>query len=108
MRNIIRNVAFAAVLAALPGIVWAQESITARSAVADLDELKKTVEIPEFRIGGTYDLSDPASWENGAPDGVTLESLGAAPLKVSYIDMGTPITNEAGEITNASVISSYY
>lgn len=84
------------------------EPITARSAVASLDSLKLTVEIPDFRIGGTYDLTDRASWENGAPDGVTLESLGAKPLKVSYIAMGTPERDANGEITNAIVISSFY
>lgn len=90
------------------GAVTAQEAITARSAVADLDGLKQTVEIPEFRLGGTYDMADPASWENGAPDGVTLESLDSGPLKASYIAVGTPETDENGQITNAIVISSYY
>ena len=105
-----RPLALAAAMMAAPFATWAQDTapITPRSAVADLDSLKKTVEIPEFRIGGSYDLSDPASWENGAPDGVTLESLGASPMKVSYIDMGTPEFNEDGEIINAIVISSYY
>jgi hypothetical protein len=42
------------------------------------DELKKTVEIANFRLGGKYDLSDPSKWENGGEGGVTLESLGAA------------------------------
>ena len=84
------------------------EPITARSAVAGLDALKQTVEIPEFRIGGSYDLSDPASWARGAPDGVTLESLGAAPLRVSYIAVGTPQRGEDGKINNAIVISSFY
>ncbi|WP_198666237.1 alpha/beta fold hydrolase [Tropicimonas sp. IMCC34043] len=82
--------------------------ITPRSAVADLDGLKVTVEVPEFRIGGHYDLSDPAAWENGAPGGVTLESLGGDPMKVSYIAMGTPETDESGKIVNAIVISSFY
>jgi len=88
----------------------AQEAtpITARSAVADLDSLKITVEIPDFRIGGSYDLADRAAWEDGAPDGVTLESLGAAPLRTSYIATGTPQTGEDGRINNAILISSYY
>jgi pimeloyl-ACP methyl ester carboxylesterase len=82
--------------------------ITARSAVADLDGLKTTVEIPDFRIGGTYDLGNRAAWENGGEGGVTLESLGAGPLRTSYIAVGTPQTDEEGKIVNAIVISSYY
>ena len=85
-----------------------QTPITARSAVADLDSLKTTVEIPDFRIGGSYDIATPEAWANGAPDGVSLESLGAAPLRSSYIAMGTPETDENGEIVNAILISSYY
>ena len=107
----IRLALAAVVFAAAPGMLvcaWAAESITPRSSVAELDSLKVTVEIPDFRIGGHYDLTDPASWENGAPDGVTLESLGAAPMKVSYIAMGTPERDAEGRITNAIVISSFY
>ena len=104
-----RAVAFAALLI-LPVGALAQtaEPLTARSAVAGLDELKKTVEIPEFRVGGNYDLSAPETWANGAPDGVTLESLGAKPLRSSYIAVGTPHRGEDGKIDNAIVISSFY
>ncbi|MCV6596675.1 MAG: alpha/beta hydrolase, partial [Mangrovicoccus sp.] len=99
----------AALLATTPlGGAMALEALTPRSAVADLDAQKITVEIPDFRLGGTYDLSDPASFENGAPDGESLESLGAGPLKGAYIAVGTPKTDENGQIINAIVISSYY
>ncbi|WP_297975895.1 alpha/beta hydrolase, partial [uncultured Amaricoccus sp.] len=109
MLKVIRLVAVAALLS-LPGVLAAQdrEPITARSAVADLDNLKQTVEIPDFRIGGTYDLDTPDAWANGGADGVTLESLGAGPMKSSYIAVGTPQTGEDGKINNAIVISSYY
>jgi homoserine O-acetyltransferase len=82
--------------------------ITPRSAVPKHDGVKKTVEIPNFRIGGKYDFDDPASYEHGGVGGVTLESLGAGPLKLSYIDVGTPKKNDKGEIINAVVINSYY
>jgi homoserine acetyltransferase len=72
------------------------------------DELKKTVEIANFRLGGKYDLSDPSKWENGGEGGVTLESLGGGKLHTSYIAVGTPRRNVAGEITNAVIINSYY
>ncbi|MGV6872252.1 alpha/beta hydrolase [Pseudochelatococcus sp. B33] len=82
--------------------------ITARSAVAAHDALKQTAVLPDFRIGGTYDLDDPASWENGGVGGVTLESLGADPLRLGYIALGTPKTDAEGRIINAVVIPSFY
>lgn len=85
-----------------------REPITGRSAVPALDDLKYSVEIPDFRLGGTYDLADPGAWEKGAPDGVTLESLGAGPLRGAYIAMGAPHRGADGKIDNAIVISSFY
>ncbi|MBP7001782.1 alpha/beta hydrolase [Amaricoccus sp.] len=90
------------------GAQQAKEPITARSAVAALDDLKKTVEIADFRIGGSYDLANPEAWANGAPDGKTLESLDAGPLKTAYIAVGTPHEGPDGKIDNAIVISSFY
>lgn len=85
------------------------EAFTPASSVPTLAPLKKYYDIPDFRIGGTYDLTaDPETWRNGGEGGVTLESLGAGPLKTAYIDMGTPIRNEAGEIINAIVVSPHY
>ena len=79
------------------------EAFTPASSTPTLASLKKFYDIPNFRIGGTYDLTaDPETWRNGGQGGVTLESLGAGPLKTAYIDVGTPIRNEAGEIINAS------
>ena len=86
----------------------AAESFTRRSSQMQHDELKKTVEIANFRLGGKYDLSDPSKWENGGEGGVTLESLGAGKLHTAYIAVGTPRRNAAGEITNAVIINSYY
>ncbi|MCF8176784.1 MAG: hypothetical protein K9K30_16230, partial [Burkholderiaceae bacterium] len=74
-----------------------------------LDHVKHYYAIPEFRLGGTYDLyADPASWHNGGEGGTTLESLGSEPLRVAYIAVGTPKRNDAGEIINAVVINTFY
>ena len=61
MLGVVRFLAVAMIVASPGAWAVAQEStpITARSAVADLDNLKQTVEIPEFRIGGSYDLDTP-------------------------------------------------
>jgi hypothetical protein len=69
---------------------------------------KLTYEVPNFRIGGKYDLAQPAAWADGGVGGTTLESLGAKPARTSYIAMGTPKRNAKGEIVNAIVINSYY
>ncbi|MGH8675702.1 MAG: hypothetical protein ACREVG_15495, partial [Burkholderiales bacterium] len=84
------------------------EPITRQAPTASLASLKQYYEIPNFRIGGKYDLDRPESWALGGAGGVTLESLGAKPLKVGYIALGTPKRNPKGEITNAIVISSFY
>jgi len=90
--------------AAGPDTTW-----TPASGVDALDSLKKYYEIPDFRIGGTYDLdADPETWRNGGEGGTTLESLGSRPLRTAYIDVGTPIRNESGEIINAVIVSPYY
>ena len=86
----------------------AQQPLTARSVVAAQDKLKQTYEVKNFRIGGSYDLADAKSWENGAQGGKTLESLGAAPARTSYIAVGTPKRDAKGEITNAIVVNAYY
>ena len=88
--------------------IAAADSFTRRSSQMKFDELKKTVEIADFRLGGKYDLSDPSKWENGGEGGVTLELLGAGKLHTAYIAVGTPRRNAAGEITNAVIINSYY
>ncbi|HTP94786.1 MAG TPA: alpha/beta hydrolase [Burkholderiales bacterium] len=90
------------------GAAFAQEPVTARSVVAKLDALKQTYAVPNFRIGGKYDLSRPTTWANGGEGGVTLESLGAKPAHTAYIAVGTPKRNAKGEIVNAIVINSYY
>jgi homoserine O-acetyltransferase len=89
-------------------VAGAAEPITRRAAVPPLASLKQYHEIPDFRIGGRYDLDRPEAWQRGGEGGVTLESLGAGPLRVAYIAVGTPRRNAAGEITNAVVVSSYY
>src|SRR5258708_15691713 len=79
-----------------------------RSSQVQHDGLKQYYEIPNFRLGGKYDLADPSKWEFGGEGGATLESLGAGKLRTAYIAVGNPRRNAAGEITNAVVISSYY
>ncbi len=84
-------------------------AFTPASSTPTLASLKKFYDIPNFRIGGTYDLTaDPQTWRDGGQGGVTLESLGAGPLKTAYIDVGTPIRNEAGQIVNAVIVSPHY
>ena len=84
------------------------QPFTRRSSQIQHDGLKKYYEIPNFRLGGKYDLNDPSSWESGGKGGVTLESLGGGKLRTAYIAIGSPRRNAAGEITNAVVINSYY
>ncbi len=99
-------IALAALLAA--GSAGAQQPVTPRSVVAALDGRKLSYEVPNFRIGGKYDLAQPAGWAAGGVGGTTLESLGAKPARTGYIAMGTPRRDAKGEIVNAIVINSYY
>ena len=98
----------------LPGAAaWAAEAgkatLTPPSMVMTQNHLKQYYEIPNFRLGGKYNLdADPETWRNGGEGGVTLESLGAPPLKVGYIAVGTPKRNEKGEIINAVIINTFY
>jgi pimeloyl-ACP methyl ester carboxylesterase len=86
----------------------AEPPFTRRSSQQQHDALKKYYEIPNFRLGGRYDLANPSSWESGGEGGTALESLGAGKLRTAYIAVGTPRRNAAGEITNAVVVNSYY
>ncbi|MBK9594861.1 MAG: hypothetical protein IPO57_05700 [Rhodocyclales bacterium] len=98
----------------LPVAGWAFDkskihAITPPSAAMNQDHLKLYYEIPNFRIGGKYNLdANPETWRDGGEGGTTLESLGAPPLKVGYIAVGTPKSNDRGEITNAVIINTYY
>jgi homoserine acetyltransferase len=86
----------------------ASQPVTARCGVEGLSHLKSFYPIPDFRIGGTYDLDDPSSWESGGTDGVTLESLGEAPLRTACITAGTPHRDADGYIDNAVLFSPFY
>jgi len=97
-----------AVLLITVSSAFADPPFTRRSSQQQHDALKKYYEIPNFRLGGRYDLANPASWEFGGEGGKTLESLGAGKLRTAYIAVGTPRRNDAGEITNAVVVNSYY
>jgi homoserine O-acetyltransferase len=94
-------------LFALSACVRAEE-ITRLSGVAELAHLKNYYEVPGFKIGGSYSLGEPASYELGGQGGLTLESHGAGPLRTAYIAVGTPQRNANGEIVNAVIISPYY
>jgi homoserine acetyltransferase len=84
-------------------------SLTPNSSIEAQDKLKQYFTIANFRIGGTYNLdADPETWRNGGEGGTTLESLGAAPLRVAYISVGTPQRNAKGEIVNAIIINTFY
>ncbi|WP_408647678.1 alpha/beta hydrolase [Xanthobacter dioxanivorans] len=82
--------------------------ITGACSQERLCQLKRFYEVPNFRIGGTYELSAPDKWAQGGEGGTTLESLGAGPLKTAYIALGTPVRNAAGEITNAVIVNAFY
>ena len=84
------------------------EPITRLSGVPALEALKKYYVLPNFVIGGKYDLKNESSFESGGADGVTLESLGRKPLRLSYIAVGTPKRDKNGKIVNAVIISTYY
>jgi len=100
-------VVFIFLLAAI-SVASADPPFTRRSSQVQHDGLKQYYEIPNFRLGGKYDLDNPSKWVDGGEGGVTLESLGGGKLRTAYIAVGTPKKNAAGEITNAVVINSYY
>ena len=107
-RRFLHGLASALMMLALAVAAHAEQPLTPRSVVPALDPLKKTYEVKDFRIGGSYDLANPKSWDNGAEGGTTLESLGAGPARTAYIAVGTPKRNGNGDIVNAIVINSYY
>jgi len=87
----------------------AKAVVTPNSNVPDQDKHKRYYTIPNFRLGGKYDLdARPETWRNGGAGGTTLESLGSGPLQVAYIAVGTPKRNDMGEIINAVVVSTFY
>ncbi|MGO9118712.1 MAG: hypothetical protein ACLQPD_14035 [Desulfomonilaceae bacterium] len=84
------------------------QPVTALSGVKSLDHLKGFYTIPDFKIGGTYEIGNTSQYEFGAPDGTTLESLRAGPLRTAYIAVGAPQRDAEGRITNAIIISCYH
>ncbi|MBU2548829.1 MAG: alpha/beta fold hydrolase [Proteobacteria bacterium] len=83
-------------------------SATADSLVPALGHLKKFHHLPGFRIGGTYEPGREEAYERGGAGGTTLESLGAEPLRLAYIEAGTPRRDEQGRIINAVIVNPYY
>ena len=50
----------------------ATSKFTPNSNIAELDNLKQYYFIPNFRIGGSYNLdADPETWRNGGEGGTT-------------------------------------
>ena len=86
----------------------ARPVITRLSAVPALGGKKQFHTIRNFKLGGHYEPGGKETYESGGQGGVTLESLGYGPLRTAYIAVGTPKRNQAGKITNAIVINSYY
>lgn len=84
------------------------KSITRLSGIPELEVLKEYYSVPNFKIGGTYEFGNEASYEFGGKGGVTLESLGQKPLRTSYIAMGTPKRDANGKIINAVIFNPYY
>jgi homoserine acetyltransferase len=110
VKTIFKLVAAAALLS-LANAVFAQTMrITGDCALpaGEICDLKKFYSIPNFKIGGKYDLDRPDSWAFGGEGGTTLESLGMPPLRVAYIATGTPKRNDKGQIINAILVSCYY
>lgn len=83
-------------------------SFTRTSGIEALEPLKQYYPVPDFKIGGTYEFGNEAAYEFGGSGGVTLESLGSAPLRTAYIAVGTPRKDAKGEIINAVIINPYY
>jgi homoserine O-acetyltransferase len=86
----------------------AAKRITPLSGIPPLQELKQFYHVPNFKIGGTYELGNEAAYEFGGKGGTTLESLRQKPLRTAYIAVGTPKTDADGKIINAVIISPYY
>ncbi len=107
IRSRLFSALFVLVLIAAAASAYA-EPITRLSGVPDLESLKKYYSVPNFVIGGKYDLGKEAKFELGGAGGATLESLGREPLRLSYIAVGTPERDKDGKIVNAVIISSYY
>jgi homoserine acetyltransferase len=84
------------------------KSITRSSGIEALHSLKKFYSVPNFKIGGKYEIGNEAAYEFGGNGGITLESLGQEPLRVAYIATGAPKRDANGKITNAVIISPYY
>src|SRR5437899_12041707 len=108
--GVVRSVVLVGTLIVATGPLQAQpsEPVTARAGVASLASLKQYHEVPNFRLGGNYNLDSRDSWANGGEGGTTLESLGAGPLRLSYIALGTPKRNDSGEIDTVIVVHAQY
>ena len=72
-------------------------SLTRASGIEGLNSLKQFYTVPNFKIGGTYEFGKEAAYEWGGSGGVTLESLGSAPLQTAYIAVGTPSEGRSRE-----------
>lgn len=82
----------------------AAEPVTPAAAIDALAAQKSYVQVRAFRLGGRYGEGDGAALAQGGEGGTTLESLGAPPLEVGLITLGTAKRDGAGRIVNAVVI----
>lgn len=85
-----------------------KRGITELSGLPSLAKKKRFHTIPDFKLGGSYNIGHPHLFEFGGEGGTTLESVGAEPLRTSYIAEGTPERDSSGRITNAVIVNSYY
>jgi homoserine O-acetyltransferase/O-succinyltransferase len=108
MQTILRKILVAIVVVLFLAVSVQAEPITRLSGLEGLQALKKFYQVSNFKIGGTYEYGNESSYEFGGKGGVTLESLGATPLRLSYIAVGTPQKDAQGQIINAILISPYY
>lgn len=106
----VRPLLITLILCFIPLLVYAKpaKEITRLSGNPSLESLKKYYHIPNFKLGGEYNLKKEKDYEFGGNRGVTLESLGQEPLRTAYIAVGTPQKDKNGKIINAVVINSFY
>jgi hypothetical protein len=55
-----------------------------------------------------HEIRNPVQYEFGGKGGVSLESVGAGPLRTAYIATGTPQHDEQGRISSAVIVNAYY
>jgi len=110
-KSLVKVILFAVILCFVSANAIAAEErtdITPLLLFPAYKDMKKFERIPNFKIGGKYDVGNEASYEFGGEGGVTLESKGMPPLRMAYTAFGTPKRDSNGRITNAILIFPYF